>query len=301
MGSLHDFKMLKEPNDAKLEDFKKLIKINQNLSQQLSQKNKKIILLERKLRKTSEIEEQREWLLNELTKKISKISEMRSDILKHERFSVIGELSSRLAHDMRNPLSIVLNSLSIIKIKHYKKLPPDVIRLFLIIERASSRMAFHLDELLNFVRQSPMTTENKSLLEIIQSSISRIVLPSGISISTPKNDAILNCDPRKLEAAFSNLFMNAIQAMENKGTIMIRIKDNEDWVTVEIQDSGPGMPEDILDKIFEPLFTTKSQGTGLGLPSVKRLVEQHGGKISVRLNPTVFSINFPHNNSIHNS
>lgn len=302
MGKLQDFKLLENTkNEQTSNDFKKLAMINQKLIFSLAQQDKKIILLERKLHKIGEAEEQRDWLLNELTKKITTITAIRSDLLKKERFSAIGELSSRLAHDMRNPLSIILNSMDVIKIKHDDKLSPEVKKLFLMIERASSRMAFQLDEVLNFVRQAPMTTEKKSILEIITSSLSRIVVPNGISIELLETDSILECDPRKLESVFSNLFMNAIQAMGNKGIIKVRIIDDGDVVTIDVEDSGPGIHVDNLEKIFEPLFTTKSQGTGLGLASVRRLVEQHGGQVSVKLNPTVFSVILPHSNPVSNS
>lgn len=295
MGKQTDYKLLPKTISHNSSSFniQRLELENKKLTYLTREQDKKIASLERKLHRIGEAEEQRDWLLNELTKKITTITEIRSDLLKRERFSAIGELSSRLAHDMRNPLSIILNSIDVIKIKHSEKLTSDVLKLFLMIDRATSRMAFQLDEVLNFVRQSPMEYEHKSMHEIITSSLSRIVVPDGVSVILPLDDGVLDCDPRKLESVFSNLIMNAIQAMENKGKITIRIIDESDVLTVEIEDSGPGIPSNLLEKIFEPLFTTKSQGTGLGLASVKHIVEQHGGHVSVRLRPTVFSVILP--------
>ncbi len=81
--------------------------------------------------------------------------------------------------------------------------------------------------------------------------------------------------------------------MENSGEITVRFSQNDDLVTFEIEDSGLGISENILDKIFEPLFTTKSHGTGLGLPTVKTIIQQHHGTIQVTNEPTIFSIFIP--------
>ena len=95
----------------------------------------------------------------------------------------------------------------------------------------------------------------------------------------------------------SNLIKNASQAIEGNGEISIRIIDKKDDVLIEIEDSGLGIPESVLPKIFEPLFTTKQSGTGLGLASCKSIVERHHGVLTVRNNPTVFTIHLPKNPS----
>ena len=89
--------------------------------------------------------------------------------------------------------------------------------------------------------------------------------------------------------------MNAIQAMDNSGEITIRFTKSNESVTFQVQDSGPGIPADLLDKIFEPLFTTKSRGTGLGLPAVKMIIQQHQGTIRISNNPTIFAVTIPTN------
>jgi len=113
----------------------------------------------------------------------------------------------------------------------------------------------------------------------------------------PKNDRHIICDKRQVQIALSNLISNATQAIGNKeGTISFTIYDSKDRVLVSIHDSGRGIPKDILPKIFEPLFTTKNEGTGLGLVSCKNIVESHGGMISVDSDPekgTLFVISFP--------
>lgn len=101
------------------------------------------------------------------------------------------------------------------------------------------------------------------------------------------------------EAAFRNILSNSIDAIgENKGNITIRARNEKDNLILEFEDSGTGISKEDIDKIFEPLFTTKQQGTGLGLASVKSIIEAHGGIISVKSPPTVFTITLPQNPNI---
>ena len=109
----------------------------------------------------------------------------------------------------------------------------------------------------------------------------------------PKTDAEITCDARKIQAIIVNIIVNAFDALEGKGKITITIDDEPKKSTIQIIDSGPGIPEDIISSIFEPLFTSKPTGTGLGLGISKNIVEQHGGKLSVKNNPTTFTIVLP--------
>ena len=274
---------------------------NRNLIKENQAQKSQIASLEHQLHKIGDAEEQRDWLLDELTNKIATIGEIRTDLLKRERLSAIGELSSRLAHDMRNPIAIIQNTIDLIKMKYDGEISQDILNQFLVIDRATSRITFQLDEVLNFVRHAPLDIQKHNLLEIIRASLFRIVIPDDITISLPKHNVELFCDSRKIEAALSNLVMNSMQAMDNQGEVKIRFTDLEYNILVEVEDSGPGMSEKTLAKIFDPLFTTKSRGTGLGLATVKNMIEEHHGEINVSLNPTVFSFSLPKNPRIPSS
>ncbi|MEW6043922.1 MAG: ATP-binding protein [Thermoproteota archaeon] len=278
-----------------LEKIQSLEHQNQRLIEQNSDKQRMLITLERKLAKFNEIKEQRDWLLDEMTKKISELSRFQSELFKAERLSAIGEMAARLAHDMRNPLAIIKNTVEIVKLKYSANTSSELMGLFASIDNASSRIVFQLDEVLNFVRRSPLNCDLYSLYEIMESAINKIVIPDQIRIHKPTEDVYVFCDMEKIAAVFTNLIMNAIQAMENNGDVIIRFNETDDAITFSVQDSGPGIPFNLLDKIFEPLFTTKSRGTGLGLPAVKTIVQQHQGTINVQNNPTIFSVSLPKN------
>jgi signal transduction histidine kinase len=97
-----------------------------------------------------------------------------------------------------------------------------------------------------------------------------------------------------MQIVFSNLILNAIQSIgEAKGTINIRAKKKQNNIEIKIEDSGPGIAQSVYDKIFDPLVTTKQEGTGLGLASCKSIIEQHRGTISASNKPTTFTITLP--------
>lgn len=215
---------------------------------------------------------------------------------KTKRLSAIGELSARIAHDLRNPLSVIKTTVDIIKTKN-----PSLNEItkgeLARMDRAIMRMTHQIDDVLDYVKSKPLQLENRSLLEILYSVLERIAVPSTVSINVSKNDAKISCDPEKIEIVFVNLITNAIQAMNNNGVINIRITEQKDnSVIIETADNGPGIPDDILPKIFDPLFTTRQMGTGLGLVSCKSIVERHGGTINVKTEfgkGTTFIIKLP--------
>ena len=163
------------------------------------------------------------------------------------------------------------------------------------LRRAMNRMSHQVDDVLDFVRTSDLKLEPYSVLDIINIVKDGITIPSDVKVTSDQEDVRINCDYRKIEAVFTNLLLNAIQAIENNGEVKIRIIDNADDVLVAFEDSGPGIEPEALSKIFDPLFTTKQLGTGLGLSICKNIVEQHGGSITVKNNPTTFLVRLPKN------
>jgi len=155
------------------------------------------------------------------------------------------------------------------------------------------RISHQIDDVLDFVRITPLQYSQVNLSEIIKNSINSMNIPSEVKINFVPDEILIEGDERKLEIVFINLILNAIQAIENNGKIDIIFSTTKSSVIIDIKDSGPGINMEPIENIFNPLVTTKQKGTGLGLASVKNIIVQHKGIISVKNNPTTFSINIP--------
>jgi signal transduction histidine kinase len=238
--------------------------------------------------RTHELTEQKDNLEN-------LVKEKTDELLKSERLSAIGELSSRLAHDLRNPLSVMKMSIDMLyHTSSDKKISdPEVTKRIDLIDKSINRISHQVDDVLGYVRNSPLSLANRPVSELVKTSIEKINLPNNIEIKISDNDVKINCDPVKIDAVFINLIVNSIQALSEGGIIEIKIDKKDDDAIIQFIDSGEGIPDKIIGNIFEPLFTTKQKGTGLGLASCKNIIEEHHGMISVKNNPTTFTIQMP--------
>jgi len=257
-----------------------VITINKNLSRLVKMR-------------TTELVEQRDNLEN-------LVAEKTQEVLKSERLSAIGELSGRLAHDLRNPLSVMKMSVDMLKqtSADSKISDPIVAKRINLIEKSIDRISHQVDDVLGYVRNSPLKLTNVSVRKLVENSIQKINVPNDVEFTISSNDVQIDCDTDKLDAVFINLIVNSIQAMHEGGTIKIKINEQDNMTILEFVDSGEGIPYDDLEKVFEPLFTTKQKGTGLGLASCKNIVEQHHGEISVKNNPTTFTVKLPKSLSV---
>ena len=221
------------------------------------------------------------------------LEKLNKEIIMSERLSSIGNLSSRMAHDLRNPLSVIKNSMEILNLRLNDNMDERVNHQLAMVGRAVSRMSHQIEDVLDFVNIAELKVQSSSIITILESAVLSTDIPKSITINLPKNSATALCDPYRLEVVFSNLLKNASQAVKEGGEITIRIIDKNDDVFIEVEDSGPGILETNMEQIFEPLFTTKQTGTGLGLASCKSIIEKHGGTLSVRNKPTVFTVQIP--------
>jgi PAS domain S-box-containing protein len=238
---------------------------------------------------------------NTVLRDISELTQAKSEIdaLKLKKLAIIGELSARISHDLRNPLTTMRTSLELLSVldNQMVKKHNDV---FKKINGAVIRMSHQIDEVMDYVKPKPLDINNYSLKEIIHDVVDQLQKQDNIVINLPQNDVKINCDKEKLEIVLSNLILNAIQAMNYHGVITLRIIDQASSVKIEVEDSGSGIPDELKEKIFEPLFTTRQIGTGLGLPSCKAIVEKHNGTLSFRTKigqGTVFVIELPKSTS----
>ena len=212
--------------------------------------------------------------------------------IKNERLTTIGELAASMAHDMKNPLGTIRTGTDILKRNIQNN--PEINNVIQRMDRATSRMSHQVEDVLNYIKRTPLSVKPIQIKSTIKSAIDVLDIPKTIQITVQGDDITVNCDEKKMEIVFINLILNSIQSIDqNQGIISIRIKPINKNAVIEIEDSGSGIPKDVLNDIFKPLVTTKQKGTGLGLASCKNIIEQHGGSISFQNNPTIFTVIIP--------
>ncbi|WP_297592828.1 sensor histidine kinase [Nitrosopumilus sp.] len=212
--------------------------------------------------------------------------------IKNERLTAIGELAASMAHDMKNPLATIKSSTEILK--NNAKQTDELNEVVNRMNRAIDRMSHQINDVLNFVRITPLELQPIKIQDLLESAKTSLEIPDNVSIVIPKSNLEIRGDLRKLEIVFINLFLNAIQAIgKEAGIINCTIEEKNTSAIIMIQDSGPGIPEDVFPKIFDPLISSKQKGTGLGLSTCKNVIELHNGTIVAQNNPTRFIVTLP--------
>jgi len=223
------------------------------------------------------------------------IKENQKDLVKQERLAVIGEVASRVSHDIRNPLSNIRMALKLIESNPDVKISNEQIADKLQIAKKNiDRIDHQINYVLEYVKTKRLVREKLSLSSCIDEAVKMAHVPDNIKIKIEKTNLIVIVDPIQIQVVFNNILINAIQAMEGReGQIIIRFSEDKEFIIIEIENSGPPISEEVFPHIFEALITTKEIGTGLGLVSCKRIIENHGGVINVKNNPTTFTIKIP--------
>ena len=220
-----------------------------------------------------------------------------------EKLMVTGRIARSIAHEVRNPLTNV--NLALEQMENDTNGEDNGIKLYLdIIKRNSERINVLITELLNSSKPSQLNFEiyniNKLLDESLELAMDRIILKE---IQVQKNYAAdvcdLHVDCNKLKLAFLNIIINAVEVMmPSKGVLELKTEMAEDKCMIKIKDNGPGISQDKINQLFEPFFTEKSNGMGLGLTTAQNIIYSHGGSIDVESNPgegTTFILSFNSN------
>jgi signal transduction histidine kinase len=235
-------------------------------------------------------------LEQKVQEKKNELEEANERLLKIERMAAIGELAGMVGHDLRNPLSGIKNAVYLLKKKQGHVLDNGNETL-LIMDKAIEHANKIINDLLEYSRELHLDYGECSPKSLVSYSLLMITVPSQIKVLEHFEDSLtIWVDTDKMQRVFTNLIKNAIDAMVNGGSLEISSRHSDKTVEFSFVDTGIGMSEDVLKKIFTPLFTTKAQGMGFGLSICKRIVEAHAGKIEVEsaLNKgTKFTITLP--------
>lgn len=228
-----------------------------------------------------------------------RLNESLDSLKRAARLSAVGQLAANLAHEIRNPLAAIDGAVDLLRSGGVADSDRDE---FLgIIQKEAKRLARLLTEMLDYARPkkpefstaqlTDLTASVASLLSpMAQKSNVRIVIESARQVPPTW------CDPAQIRQVLVNLVLNAIQAMPGGGQITISVYSEGKEVVVDVRDEGPGIPTGDLDVLFSPFYTTKKDGTGLGLAVAQRIMHEHGGQLRVGSNIPVgaaFSISIP--------
>ncbi len=227
----------------------------------------------------------------ELRQSVASLARTQSELVARERMAVLGELSATLAHEVRNPLGAIANCVSALRHLPGRQHPAQEEELLNIIVEEVQRLDQLVRELLDFARPVQPQPRPEPLEGLVEGALSsalrsqamnsRVTVQREISPNLPP----VLVDPPLLHLALANLFTNALQAMPDGGSLHVRIAREEraaPRLMLSISDTGRGMPPEVQRRIFEPFFTTRSNGVGLGLSIVLRIVEGHLGQLEVR-------------------
>ena len=228
-----------------------------------------------------------------------KVRLLNEELARREKLALLGQVAGSVGHELRNPLGVMSNAVYFLQnalpdadetTKEYLGIIKDEIV-------SSERI---VSDLLDSARTQPPRRELISVATLISQTLRKYTMPASVTVrlDIPSTLPPLNVDPRQIRQVFRNLISNGVEAMLEGGTLEIRATENEQDKTlcVSVSDNGSGITPEVMAKLFQPLFTTKARGIGLGLVVVNNLIEANGGSIAVKGAPgkgSTFTVTLP--------
>ena len=231
-------------------------------------------------------------LNRQLETKISQLQQTQAQLVQSEKLASIGEMAAAVAHGLRNPLASLRAAAQVVR--RHPDSPSSAEHLDAIVEEVD-RLDRRITHLLSFSRPAPFHPLNESVPRLVQGLLPAFSEPLkerrvNLDLDLPPSLPEVRIDPMQLEQAVVEIISNALDAMPDGGRLRIAASfagssGSGDRVTIEIGDTGGGIPDHVLPSVCEPFFTTRSDGTGLGLAIAKRYVEQNGGRLEIASGP----------------
>lgn len=205
----------------------------------------------------------------------------------HDHLVELGQLAGGLAHEIKNPLSTINVNLRLLSedlARHDDDEHRRWLRRLHSVQEESDRLRGILDDFLQYAGKYELATEPADLRRLVselvdffgpQADDARVVMRSSL----PDQPVVCNVDAKMIKQAFLNLMVNAVQAMSEGGELLIKVSTQRGRAVVEVIDTGPGMPPEQLDRAFEVFYSSKKHGTGMGLPTARRIIREHHGTI----------------------
>jgi two-component system sensor histidine kinase PilS (NtrC family) len=254
---------------------------------------------------------------------VTQVVEMEGQLRRTERLAAIGQLSAAIAHEIRNPLAAISGSIQMLRSGSRSAADEDQVRLMEIVLRETERLNGLITDFLQYARPAPPKLERVALEPLVRDLVEMFetarsgAAPLTVRVAIPVGLAV-QADASQLRQLLWNLCLNAAQAMPSGGRLSIEAsparvagttaqgrssgdrngaeEEGVPYVELAVIDTGVGIPPEALDRVFDPFFTTRREGSGLGLATVHRIVEAHGGSLRVESAPgmgTTFRLRWP--------
>ncbi|MEM3704232.1 MAG: ATP-binding protein, partial [Candidatus Bathyarchaeia archaeon] len=243
------------------------------------------------------LERSEKELEQKVEERTRELRETQERLLRTQRMAVIGELAGMVGHDLRNPLTSMASATYYLKKRISQIGDEKLVEMLNLIEKNIAYSNKIISDLLDYSIEIKLAITETSPEDIVKEALATVEIPRNIKVvKSVDNKLRMKADFEKMKRVFMNLIKNAVEAMPNGGTLTIKSVKKGDKVIFIISDTGVGMPEEVLKKVWTPLFTTKAKGMGFGLAICKRFVEAHGGIITVKSAPgkgTTFTFTLP--------
>ena len=248
----------------------------------------------------AEVRRLNEELEQRVEQRTRELHEAQAELIKKDRLATLGQLTATVSHELRNPLGAMRTSAYVLE----KSLPAGnepARKAIARIDRGIVRCDRIIDELLDFTRSTTIDREPVPVDRWLAEVLSEQPVPDGIRLETDLwlGNLVAMIDPGRMRRAVINLVENACQAIagqaawdEAAGGVLVTVSTAlvGGCVEIRVADNGPGLAADVRERIFEPLFSTKTFGVGLGLPTVRQVLEQHGGSVETESEPGVGTV-----------
>ena len=226
------------------------------------------------------LKEAKDHLEEKVIERTEELLNINQKMHRSERLAFLGKLAGSITHELRNPLAVLKNATFVFKRRFKDSKDEKVIKYIVTVERELEVINSIIDEILGFAKTKPVELEKADMKDVIGKTIAQIDMPEFVEVRNEVGTVpIIEIDISQVIHALTNIINNAIMAMNGNGVLTLRAKVDKNFLCLEITDTGPGIPEGQRELIFEPLYSSKPKGTGLGLPLAKMMIENQEGHI----------------------